>query len=59
MCILSWRRALGPLGGLSTGQLNCCLPRMEEKRETRIEFICLLFMYYYIVKGVVSRIHEL
>ena len=35
-CILSWRRALGPLGGLSTGQLNCCLPRMEEKRrETR------------------------
>jgi len=32
-CILSWGRALGPLGGLSTGQLNCCLPRMEEKRE--------------------------
>jgi len=31
-CILSWGRALGPLGGLSTGQLNCCLPRMEEKR---------------------------
>jgi len=23
---------LGPLGGLSTGQLNCCLPHMEEKR---------------------------
>ena len=23
---------MGPLGGLSTGQLNCCLPRMEEKR---------------------------
>ena len=32
-CILSWGRALGPLGGLSTGQLNCCLPRLEEKRE--------------------------
>jgi len=32
-CILSWGRALGPLGGLSTGQLNCCLSRMEEKRE--------------------------
>ena len=31
-CILSWGRALGPLGGLSTGQLNCCLPHMEEKR---------------------------
>ena len=31
-CILSWGHALGPLGGLSTGQLNCCLPRMEEKR---------------------------
>ena len=31
-CILSWGRALGPLGGLSTGQLNCCLPRMEEKK---------------------------
>ena len=30
-CILSWGRALGPLGGLSTGQLNCCLPRMEER----------------------------
>ena len=30
--ILSWVRALGPLRGLSTGQLNCCLPRMEEKR---------------------------
>jgi len=29
---LSWGRALGPLGGLSTGQLNCCLSRMEEKR---------------------------
>ena len=28
-CILSWGRALGPLGGLSTVQLNCCLPRME------------------------------
>jgi len=27
---------LGPLGGLSTGQLNCCLPRMEEKREIYI-----------------------
>jgi len=24
-------------GGLSTGQLNCCLPRMEEKREERLE----------------------
>ena len=34
-CILSWGRALGPLGGLSTGQLNCCLPRMEEKKEER------------------------
>ena len=32
-CILSWGRALGPLRGLSTGQLNCCLPRMEEKRD--------------------------
>ena len=31
-CALSWGRALGPLGGLSTGQLNCCLPRMKEKR---------------------------
>ena len=30
--MLSWGRALGPLGGLSTGQLSCCLPRMEEKR---------------------------
>jgi len=29
---LSWERALGPLGGLSTGQLNCCLPHMEEKK---------------------------
>jgi len=29
---LSWGRALGPFRGLSTGQLNCCLPRMEEKR---------------------------
>jgi len=26
---------LGPLGGLSTGQFNCCLPRMEEKTEER------------------------
>jgi len=34
--ILSWGRALGPLGGLSTGQLNCCLPRMEEKRRVDI-----------------------
>ena len=34
-CILSWGRALGPLGGLSTGQLNCCLPRMEERREEK------------------------
>jgi len=33
--ILSWGRALGPLGGLSTRQLNCCLPRMKEKRETQ------------------------
>ena len=31
-CILSWGRALGPFGGLSTGQLNCCLPGVEEKR---------------------------
>jgi len=30
---LSWGRALGPLGGLSTGQLNCCLPRMEERKK--------------------------
>ena len=34
-CILSWGRALGPLGGPSTGPLNCCLPRMEEKRRER------------------------
>jgi len=33
--ILSWGHALGPLGGLGTGQLNCCLPRMEEKRRER------------------------
>jgi len=32
-CLFSWGRALGPFGGLSTGWLNCCLPRMEEKRE--------------------------
>ena len=32
-CILSWGCALGPFRGLSTGQLNCCLPRMEERRE--------------------------
>jgi len=32
---LSWGRALGLLGGLSTGQLNCCLPRMEEKTRER------------------------
>jgi len=32
-CILCWECALGPLGGLSIGQLNCCLPCMEEKRE--------------------------
>ena len=36
-CTLSWGRALGLLGGYSTGQLNCCLPRMEEKREKRAE----------------------
>ena len=30
---MSWGRALGPFRGFSTGQLNCCLPRMEEKRE--------------------------
>jgi len=30
--MLFWGRALGQFGGLSTGQLNCCLPRMEEKR---------------------------
>jgi len=36
-CILSWGRALGPLGGLSTGQLNCRLPRMEEK--IRLKFL--------------------
>ena len=38
-CILSWGpgRALGLFGGLSTGQLNCCLPRMEEKRERETE----------------------
>jgi len=34
---LSWGRALGPFGGLSTGQLNCSLPRMEEKREEKRE----------------------
>jgi len=41
-CILSWGHALGLLGGLSTGQLNCytgqlncCLPRMEEKRREK------------------------
>jgi len=34
---LSWGRALGPLRGLSTGQLNCCLPHMEEKRREREE----------------------
>ena len=38
-CILSWGRALGPLGGLSTGQLNCCLPRMEEKRREHPKLI--------------------
>jgi len=34
--ILSWGRALGPLGGLSTAQLNCCLHphgREEQRRE--------------------------
>jgi len=36
-CILSWGCALGPFGGLSTGQLNCCLPRMEEKRREETE----------------------
>jgi len=36
-CKLSWGRALGPFGGLSTGQLNCCLPRMEDKRRARRE----------------------
>jgi len=30
--VLSWGRALRPSEGLSTGQLNCCLPRMEEKK---------------------------
>ena len=25
-------------GGLSTGQLNCCLPRMEEKRRQNITY---------------------
>ena len=39
-CILSWGRALGPLGGLSTGQLNCCLPRMEKKREEKGNKVC-------------------
>ena len=34
-CILSRGRALGPFRGLSTGQLNRCLPRMEEKRRVR------------------------
>jgi len=34
-CILSWGHALGLLGGLSTGQLNCCLPHTEEKRRER------------------------
>ena len=41
-CILSWGRALGPLGGLSTGQLNCCLPRMEEKRRDRDNILQVL-----------------
>jgi len=33
-CLFSWGRALGLFGGLSTEWLNCCLPRMEEKRES-------------------------
>jgi len=28
---------LGLLGGLSTVQLNCCLPHMEEKRREKEE----------------------
>ena len=43
---MSWGRALGPLGGLSTGQLNCCLLRMEEKRkEKKGSPIILVFQY--------------
>jgi len=34
-CLFSWERALGPFGDLSTGWLNCCLPRMEEKIKLR------------------------
>jgi len=34
---LSWGRAFGLLGGLSTGQLNCCLPRMEKRKEEKVD----------------------
>jgi len=44
-CILSWGRALGLLGGLSTRQLNCCLPRMEERREEREDLMTYTIQY--------------
>jgi len=37
---------LGPLGGLSTGPLNCCLPRIERERERERAVSSVLMVWY-------------
>ena len=53
-CILSWWRALGSLGGLSTGQLNCCLPRMEEKRRASVRSVFFYRASHCILRSMLS-----
>ena len=38
---------------LSTGQLNCCLPRMEEREKERLINLCITTNQF--IKGVLQR----